>query len=445
MAKAEKKASDFRYNTGEARVPWGAVGENYNAKDLMEIIKFLMQGKGADYEAAIKTIEKDVLKLSEVSNPPGKLSLGSKVEEAEAACDSYLGTEGSLFVANCTAGFEIAYKYANIGPGDEVIIPAITFAATMAYPLSVGAKVIFADVDMRTLNIDPADVARKITSKTKMIVPVHIGGYPCDMDAILAIAKEHDILVLEDAAHAFGAIYKGRKIGAISDFTAFSFHEVKNMTSFGEGGIFTTNIESLRPELKRSRFFGIDFASPIKDWLYNVTAIQGKFGPAVACNSSTTEIQALGLSLQLERYDAILEERRKGAAYLTGRLSGNPAIIPQDLGNRDIIPTFHLYQLQIEPELAGGDIQVLKRKLNGKGVTNIPHFGPLYRFDILEQLNYDRDAIAAECPNCEEVFYKRFTHLPIYGLSKEQLDYMADAVLEAVSEMQAESRLKKVD
>jgi dTDP-4-amino-4,6-dideoxygalactose transaminase len=304
----------------------------------------------------------------------------------------------------------------------------------------VGAKVVFADVDMKTLNMDAADVARKITSRTKMIVPVHIGGYPCDMDAITKIAKEHDILVLEDAAHAFGAMYKGKKIGTISDFTSFSFHEVKNNTSFGEGGILTTNIQSLRPELKRARFLGLDFSNPIKDWLYNITAIPGKFGPSVAGNSSTTEIQALGLSLQIDRYDAILAERRKAAAYLTKRLSGNPAIIPQDLGNEEISPTFHLYQLQIDPALSGGDIQVLKRKLSEKGVTNIPHFGPLYRFQILAELNYDRDAIAATCPNCEEVFYRRYTHLPIYGLSKEQLDYMADAILESIAEMQCECR-----
>ncbi len=437
MAKPTKKASDFRYNTGEARVPWPAVGENYNTSDLMEVIKFLMQGEGKEYDAITAAIEKEVNNLSQISNPPGKLSLGSKVDEVEAKCDEYLGTQNSLFVANCTAGFEIAYKYANIGPGDEVIVPAITFIATMAYPLSVGAKVVFADVDMKTLNMDPKNLERKITPKTKMIVPVHIGGYPCDMDAINAIAKKHDILVLEDAAHAFGAIYKGKKIGSISDFTSFSFHEVKNNTSFGEGGILTTNIESFRPELKRSRFLGLNFSCPIEHWLYNITAIPGKYGPSVAGNSSTTEIQALGLSLQIDRYDEILAKRTAAATYLTKRLSGNPAIIPQDLGNEDIVPSFHLYQLQIDPALAGGDIQILKKKLADKGVTNIPHFGPLYRFDILAELGYDRDAIAATCPNCEEVFYKRYTHLPIYGLTQEQLDYAADAILESVSEMQA--------
>lgn len=431
-----RKPSDFRYNTGPSRVPWAAVGENYNAQDIMAIIRFLAQGEGAEYEEAIKEVEEKINKLAEVSSPPGKLSLGSKVEEAEEAVDKYLGTEGSLFVTNATAGFEIAYKYANLQPGDEVIVPAITFIATMAYPLAVGAKVVFADVDPKTINMDPADVARKITPKTKMIVPVHIGGYPVDMDPIMELAKKHDILVLEDAAHAFGGMYKGKKLGTIGHFGSFSFHEVKNITSFGEGGILTTNIVELREHLKRARFLGLDFSRKIKNWLYDVTSIPGKYGPFVAGNYSTTEIQALGLKLQVERVDKIIAERRAAAEYLNNRLSENPAIIPQDLGNEDIVPTFHLYLLQIDPDIAGGDIQILKKKLEEKGVTNIPHFGPLYYFDIIRELGYDQKAIAESCPVCEEVFNRRFTHLPIYGLTQEQLDYMADAILESVAEMQ---------
>lgn len=431
-----KKASDFRYNTGDTRVPWAAVGENYNVEDLMAVIKFLAQGHGEEYEEAIRKVNEDIVNLAKVSTPPGKLSLGSQVEKAEEMVDQYLGTKGSLFVANCTAGFEIAFKYANLQPGDEVIVPAITFIATMAYPLQVGAKVVFADVDPKTLNMDPADVARKITPKTKMIVPVHLGGYPVDMDPIMELAKKHDILVLEDAAHAFGAVYKGRKIGTIGDFTAFSLHEVKNITSFGEGGILTTNIVSFREHMKRSRFLGADFSKKIKNWLYDVTAIPGKYGPFMAGNSSTTEIQGLGLQLQLARYDKILEERRSIATYLNKRFEGNPAIIPQDMGDDQIVPTFHLYLLQIDPDIAGGDIQTLKRKLEQKGVTNIPHFGPLYYFDVIREFGYDREAIAKTCPVCEEAFNRRFTHLPVYGLSQEQTEYMADAVLEAIAEMQ---------
>ena len=253
----------------------------------------------------------------------------------------------------------------------------------------------------------------------------------------MELAKKHDILVLEDAAHAFGAMYKGRKIGTIGHFGSFSFHEVKNITSFGEGGIVTTSIPGFGPEMKRARFFGTDFSKPIKDWLYNVTPIQGKEEPFVAVNYSTTEIQGLGLSLQVARNEQIIAARRAAAEYLNSRFAACDAIIPQDLGSEDIKPTFHLYLLQIDPAKAGGDVQVLKRKLEERSVTNIPHFGPLYRFQVVADMGYDIDAIAATCPVCEEVFYHRFTHLPLYGLTQEQLDYMADAVLESIAEMQA--------
>ena len=431
-----KQTSDFRYNTGETRVPWAAVGENYNVNDLMEVIRFLMQGEGKEYEDALEAVWREVKKLDLLSSPPGKLSLGNKVQEAEAASNEYLGIDSSTFVMNATAGFEIAYKYANLKPGDEVIVPAITFVATMAYPLSIGCKLVFADVDPKTINMDPEDVKRKITDKTKMIVPVHIGGYPVDMDPIMEIARERGIIVLEDAAHAFGAEYKGKKLGTIGDFAAFSLHEVKNITSFGEGGILTTTVPGFGGELKRARFLGLDFSCPIKDWLYNITPIQGKEGPFVPGNCSATEIQALGLSLQIKRNDEIIAKRRRVAEYLTERFGENDAIIPQDLGNDEIKPTFHLYLLEIDPARAGGDIQVLKRKLDEKGVTQIAHFGPLYRFKIVEDMGYDPDEIAKTCPVCEEVFYKRFTHLPLYGLSDEQIKYMADAVLESVKEMQ---------
>ena len=431
-----KQTTDFRYNTGATKVPWPAVGENYNVDDAVEIIKFLMKGEGAEYEQLISKIKENISDLDKISRAPGKLSLGSQVEEAEKMCADYLGAEDTTFVTNATSGFEIAYKYAGIGPGDEVIVPAITFVATMAYPLAHGAKLVFADVDPKTLNMDPEDVKRKITDKTKMIVPVHIGGYPVDLDPIMLIAKEKGIIVLEDAAHAFGAEYKGKKIGTIGDFAAFSFHEVKNITSFGEGGIAVTNVPGFNSEMKRARFLGLDFTKPIKNWLYNITAIKGKEKDFVAANYSTTEIQGLGLKLQVKRNEQIIAVRKRAVSIVNEILKDNPAIIPQDMGNEDIKPTFHLYQLQIDPEKAGGDVQLLKKKLEEKGVTNIPHFGPLYRFKVVEDMGYDIDAIAKSCPNCEEVFYKRFTHLPIYGLSDEQLVYMANAILESVDEMQ---------
>ena len=434
-----KETSDFRYNTGDTKVPWAAVGENYNAADTYEFVKFLMQGKGKAHNDALKEVKAAIDKLAKVSVAPGKLSMGDKVAEVEKAIDRYLGVEegSSLFVTNCTAALEMGYRYAGIGPGDEVIVPTNTFIATVAYPLSVGAKLVFADVDPRTVNMDPKDVARKITKRTKIIVPVHIGGYPVDMDPIMRLAKKHDIVVMEDAAHGFGGEYKGRKLGTIGHFGCFSFHEVKNCTSLGEGGVFVSNVKAYRAEARRARFLGVDFTSKIKNWLYNISLVKGKGDVTYQAsnNASVTEIQALGLMQQIKRYDKILKERRREATYMTKRLEKVPGIMPQLLGDADHKPTFHLYQLQIDPKVCGGDVQTLKAKLEQKGVTNIPHFGPIYRFSAAIGKGFNEKAIAKTCPVTEEVFDRRYTHLPIYGLTAEQLKYMADAIIESVEEM----------
>ena len=436
-----KEASDFRYNTGETKVPWAAVGENYNAEDTYAFVKFLMGGKGKAYNAALKDVKAAIAKLAKVSVAPGKLSMGDKVNEVERMIDKYLGVEegSSLFVSNCTAALELGYRYAGIGPGDEVIVPANTFIATVVYPLSVGAKLVFADVERKTVNMDPKDVARKITKKTKMIVPVHIGGYPCNMDAIMKLAKKHDLVVMEDAAHAFGGEYKGRKLGTIGHFGCFSFHEVKNCTSLGEGGVFISNVKAYRGEARRARFLGVDFTSKIHNWLYNISLIQGKGNVKYQAsnNASVTEIQAIGLMQQIKRYSKILAERKREATYMTKRLSGIPGIIPQDLGNEKVKLTFHLYQIQIDPKIVKGDVQLLKKKLEEKGVTNIPHFGPIYRFSAAIGKGFDEKKIAATCPMTEYVFDKCYTHLPIYGLTKAQLTYMADAIIASVAEMKA--------
>ncbi|MDD3996238.1 MAG: DegT/DnrJ/EryC1/StrS family aminotransferase, partial [Sphaerochaetaceae bacterium] len=290
--------------------------------------------------------------------------------------------------------------------------------------------------DPRTVNMDPKDVERKITKRTKAIIPVHIGGYPVDMDPIMELAKKHDIMVLEDAAHAFGGSYKGKKLGTIGHFGSYSFHEVKNITSFGEGGILVCTLP-FGENLSMARFVGLDFSRKIENWLYDVSALPGKYGWYATGNYSTTEIQAIGLIRQLTRIDQIIESRRKNAEYLTNRLAENDAIIPQLLDNDEIKSTHHLYLLQIDPQKANGNIQILKKKLEDRGITNIPHFGPLYKFDVLKKLGYDTKKIEATCPNTEDVFNNRFTHLPLYGLSQEQMAYMADNILEAVDEMQA--------
>jgi perosamine synthetase len=437
----EEKPSDFRYDTGPTRVPWAAVGESYTAEDVIDIVKFLIQKEDDQYDKLLKNVEEDIKKLAQHGKPPGKLSLGDNVSKLEKKVQEFLGAKHCAFVTNATAGFEIGYKYANLEKGDEIIAPAITFIATISYPLSIGAKVVLADIDQRTINMDPADVEKKITNKTKVIIPVHIGGWPVDMDLIMELAEKYDLVVIEDAAHAFGSVYKGKKIGTIGHFGSFSFHEVKNINSFGEGGIVTSWLP-FGKDLIKARFLGLDLSKQITNWLYDVVALEGKYGNFAAHNSSSTEIQAIGLLRQLERIESINECRRKNAEYLTNRFKENEAIIPQQLNTDEISSTYHLYLFQLNPEKAGGDIQDLKKKLAEKGVTNIPHFGPLYKFEVMRKLGYDVEAIQKSCPVTEEVFNRRFTHLPLYPLTQDQLEYMADSILESVAEIQKEKVYK---
>ena len=436
--KKKKATTDFRYDTGEARVPWAAVGEKVNVDDIVEIIKFLVPGseEDEDYNQQLSEIENGMRKLWSKSSGATKLTAGKKVEQLEHQVKEFLGVKYACFVTNATAGFEIGHKFAGLKPGDEVIAPAITFCSAIIYPLQIGAKVVLADVDPRTLQIDPDDVARKITKKTKVIMPVYLGGYPPDMDPIMELARENEIVVIEDAAHAFGGSYKGRMSGTIGHFGSFSFHEVKNISSLGEGGIVVTN-EPWGEDFPKARFVGFDAAHPIQNWLYDVVALKGKGDyHVVAGMHPAAEIQATILLSQMKRLEKIIAKRRQAAEYLNHRFEGVEGIVTPPLDSAQIKSTHHLYLLQLDPDRLKGDIQDLKKKLTQKGVVQIPHFAPLYKFSYMKQLGYDTEAIEKTCPNAEEAFQHRFTHLPLYPLTHEQLEYMADAVIESVEEMQ---------
>ena len=433
----KKSGGDFRYSVGESKVPWHAVGEFFNGSDALNLVRFLLPDNGnPEYDAVFKQAADAITKLENVSGRATKLTLGQNVAAAEQKAVEYFGSKYACFVDNWTGGMEIAYKLAGLKAGDEVIMPAVTFIATMAYPLSIGAKIVFADVDPETINMDPADVARKITPKTKMIVPVHLGGYPVDMDPIMELAKKHDICVMEDAAHGMGGVYKGKKLGAIGNFGGFSLHEVKNINSLGEGGVLLANDDYAGNQLANARFLGLDFTRKIKDWLYDISPLIDRFGNVqVAQNHSVTEIQAVGLLLQMQRLDEIIAIRRKAAEYMNSVLSQEEGILVEKADTADTYGTHHLYLLRIDPEVCNGDIQELSQRLKDKGLTNITHFGPMYRFRIMKEFGYDENAIAATCPVTEKMFYKSYTHLPLYPLTREQLEYQAKAVVEAVREM----------
>lgn len=435
MKKQEK--SDFRYDTGEAKVPWSAVGENMNIEDIASIIRFLIPGAKNDpaYMEQLARVTDELEKLHEQGAYATKLSLGSNVKMLEEAVKAFLNVNHACFVTNATAGFEIGLKFAGLKPGDEVIAPAITFLSTIAYPLQIGAKVVLADVDPVTLNISPEDIRRKITRRTKAIMPVHLGGYPCDMEEIMKIAGEFELMVVEDGAHAFGSMYKGQAVGAIGDFGSFSFHEVKNINSCGEGGMVVTN-SNYGIDFPKSRFGGFDISHPIDKWLYDVVAIEGKGGHfSMAGNHSSTEIQAVVLLNQLKRLPDIIQARKKNAEYLNKRLEEIEEILPCPLDTPEIKSTFHLYLFQLDHRKLKGDIQDFKVKMAERGIVQIPHFAPLYRFSYLKQLGHDTAAMQKSCPTAEEAFLHKFTHFPLYPLTSEQVDYMADNIIAAVKEM----------
>jgi dTDP-4-amino-4,6-dideoxygalactose transaminase len=415
-------------------IPWKAVGEPYTAEDVVEVVRFLIQKGDERYDELAAAAERAIRELAAHGRPPAKLTLGERVADLERQVAGMLGVRHCVFLTNATAGLEIAFRYSNLSRGDEVIVPAITFIATIAYPLAVGARVVFADVEPETLNLDPRDVERKITRRTRVIVPVHLGGRPVDMDPLLELARGRGILVVEDAAHAFGARYKGKPAGTLGQFGAFSFHEKKNVNSFGEGGILVTSLP-LGEKLRQARFLGMDPSRKAAGWVYDVVALEGERGPFVAGNSSSTEIQAVGLSVQLRRMEKILEERRRGAEYLSRRFASCPALVPEPPDTPDSLSTHHLYLLQVNPQGAGRDVQKLKQGLAARGAANIPHFAPLYKFELLRRLGYDPRSCARSCPVAEEAFLRRFTHLPLHGLPGDRLAALADAVLDSAGEL----------
>lgn len=210
----------------------------------------------------------------------GWVSEGRMVKEFEAALAASLGLRNPVAVNSGTSALHLALAISGVGPGDEVILPAQTFVATGLVVLMQGATPVFADIDLYTGNISPASIAEKITSRTKAIMPVHWGGYPCDLDEINDIAQKHGLAVIEDAAHALGATYKERPIGTISRFTAFSFQAIKHLTTGDGGALCCKDNEDKEVAIVR-RWFGIDRAnskpSILGERVYDIEALGYKY------------------------------------------------------------------------------------------------------------------------------------------------------------------------
>lgn len=230
------------------------------------------------------------------------LTQGPKVEEFEKAMSQYCSAQYAVAVSSGTTGLHLACKAAGIGPGDEVVTTTMTFVATSNALVYLGAKPVFVDIESNSLNINPDLIEKAITSKTKAIIIVDFAGHPCDFNRIKEIAEKHNLLIIEDAAHALGSEYNGKKIGSLADLTIFSFHPVKNITT-GEGGMVLTNNKELYQKLKTLRHHGIVKKPEKGEWYYEINDL--------GFNFRLTDFQsALGLS-QLKKLDRFIKRRKE--------------------------------------------------------------------------------------------------------------------------------------
>lgn len=241
----------------------------------------------------------------------GWLVQGPKVREFEEKWSKFTGAKHSIAVTSCTTGLHLSLVALNIQPGDEVIVPAFTWVATANVVEHVGAKVVFCDIDLKTFNIDVKQLKSKITGKTKAIIPVHLFGLSADMNAINALAKQHQIAVIEDAACGFGSIFEGKHVGTLGDTASFSFHPRKAITT-GEGGMITTQRDDLAEQLRRLR----DHGAAISDLQRHVGPRPYLLAdhPLAGYNQRMTDIQAALGASQMSRASSIVSERRSLAA-----------------------------------------------------------------------------------------------------------------------------------
>lgn len=337
------------------------------------------------------------------------ITCGPKIQEFENAVSSYVGARYAVAVSSGTAALHAACFAAGIKSGDEVITTPMTFAASANCILYTGGTPVFADILPNTYNIDPREVEKKITSRTKAIIPVDFTGQPVDLDSILEIAKKYNLIVIEDAAHALGAEYKGKKIGAISDMTIFSFHPVKHITT-GEGGMITTNNPEFYERLKKFRTHGI-----IRDpnritenhgpWYYEILDL--------GFNYRITDIQAaLGIS-QLKKLSYFLERRSKIAEQYNQAFSQmEELIIPYQ--SKHSSSAWHLYIIRLKLEKLKANRKHIFEALKAENIGVNVHYIPVYYHPYYKKLGYKKGL----CPNAEKL-YEEIITLPLYPSMSE--------------------------
>jgi perosamine synthetase len=365
----------------------------------------------ADIEAVVEVLRSDWL------------TTGPKVAEFEEAFAARVGAAHAVSFSSGTAALHAAAFAAGLKAGDEAITTPMTFAATANCVLYQGARPVFADVCPDTLNIDPEQVARRITSSTRVILPVDYSGHPADLTPILELAKHHGLLVIEDACHALGAEYRGRKVGSIADMTVFSFHPVKHITT-GEGGMVTTNNPQFAETLRRFRNHGISSDAQQRQsagqWHYEMVLLGFNYRlPDIAC--------ALGLE-QLKRLEANLAWRREIAArYVVAFQELAGMILPTV--RRDVSPAWHLFPIRVVPEKLAADHAQIFRALRAENIGVNVHYIPVHTHP------YYRDRFGykgGEFPVTEDA-YSRLISLPMFqGMTDQDVEDVISATRKVI-------------
>jgi perosamine synthetase len=334
---------------------------------------------------------------------------GLEAEALESEFCAYLGAAHAVAVNSATSGLHLALLAAGVGAGDEVITTPLTFASTAAAIRYVGAIPVFADVNADDLCLDPADVEKRITRRTKVILPVHYGGNAADLSAFGLLADLYDLTLLEDAAHAAGASYQGQRIGADSSLAVFSFHAVKNIAS-PDGGMVVTDNAAWAGRMKRLRWLGIDKDTHARNnpngyaWEYEIDEVGFKY--------QMPDVTAAIARVQLRRLDTMNDRRR--------RISEGYASALSDLDWLDVPYWFassacHLFVVRCD------DRDELANHLRGRGISTGVHYKPLHRMNAFHAYGVNLPVVERE--------WRRILSLPLFpGMSDNDVDYVIEAV-----------------
>ncbi len=327
---------------------------------------------------------------------------GEQVATFERRFAEYHQAGHGVAVVNGTVALRLALLAAGIGAGDEVLVPPYTFLATASAVIEANAVPVFVDLELETFNVDPAAIEEAITPRTRAIIPVHLGGLPCNMDAILAIARRHKVTVIEDACHAHGASYKGRRVGSLGDIGVFSFQSSKNLCA-GEGGIILTDNDDLAARCRSLHNCG---RVPGGAWFEH---------HEIGGNYRLSEFQGAVLKSQLDRLDEQADTRECNGKYLAERLAKIPGIYPQLRTEDCTRHAYHLFPLRLAAEEFGISRDMLVEAIQAEGIPTSPGYVmPLYRQPLFENLAFgpytgyrashpELDYRKVKCPHCETI------------------------------------------